>query len=202
MGRGGGIFLGAASSWTLPGLTRLGVRPSWRASTELCPQLFTPCFPHRSGKAQREAILEGFNGEPRARRGGGGGGGGSRKRAASGSDEEEEVQEAVAAARRGGAGGAASGSAAAAAAPDEEEGYAGNRWSAIGRAQRYRQRQEDAGEDADALNPLPGFIDPITLEPVINPAMSPSGEGRGGGRTTRCRDSSTPSHWSPSSTPP
>ena len=141
---------------------------------------------------------------PRARRGGGGGGGGGRKRAASGSDEEEEVQEAAAAAasRRGGAGGAASGSAAAA-APDEEEGYAGNRWSAIGRAQRYRQRQEDAGEDADAHNPLPGFIDPITLEPVINPAMSPNGEG-GGGQEERCFDAyhHSPTCGMPRTSPP
>lgn len=148
------------------------------------PILGAPSPSTRSGKAQREAVLEGFNGEPmpRGRRGGGGGGGG-RKRAAAGSDEEEEEEvqgaAATAAAARRATEGSAGGRAAAAAAQEEEEGYAGNRWSAIGRAQRYRKRLEDAGEDADEHNPLPGFIDPITLEPVINPAMSPSGEGGG-----------------------
>lgn len=52
------------------------------------------------------------------------------------------------------------------------------RWSAIGRAERYRKRCADAGDEAmvEDDNPLPGFIDPITLEPVANPAISPFGE--------------------------
>lgn len=50
---------------------------------------------------------------------------------------------------------------------DLEEAYAGNRWSGVSRNERYRKRCEDAGEDTthlDADNPLPGTIDPITLE--------------------------------------
>ncbi|KAG2440637.1 hypothetical protein HYH02_010216 [Chlamydomonas schloesseri] len=69
---------------------------------------------------------------------------------------------------------------------DPEETYAGNRWSAVSRAERYRKRREEAGEDAAALlaeanatNPLPGFLDPITLEPVVNPAISPYGHVMG-----------------------
>ncbi|KAG2425505.1 hypothetical protein HXX76_013714 [Chlamydomonas incerta] len=69
---------------------------------------------------------------------------------------------------------------------DQEESYAGNRWSAVSRAERYRKRREDAGEDAavllaeaNATNPLPGFLDPITLEPVVNPAISPYGHVMG-----------------------
>lgn len=41
------------------------------------------------------------------------------------------------------------------------------RWSGVSRHERYRKRCEDAGEDTthfDADNPLPGFMDPITLE--------------------------------------
>ncbi|GLI62832.1 hypothetical protein VaNZ11_005394 [Volvox africanus] len=69
---------------------------------------------------------------------------------------------------------------------DPEETYAGNRWSAVTRAERYRKRCEEAGEDTAALleqslrdNPLPGFLDPITLEPVVNPAISPYGHVMG-----------------------
>ncbi|KXZ46241.1 hypothetical protein GPECTOR_45g111 [Gonium pectorale] len=69
---------------------------------------------------------------------------------------------------------------------DAEATYAGNRWSAVSRAERYRKRREDAGEDAASLlaesrkdNPLPGFLDPITLEPVVNPAISPYGHVMG-----------------------
>ena len=52
------------------------------------------------------------------------------------------------------------------------------RWSAIGRTDRYRKRCLDNGDaqrPEDDTNPLPGFIDPITLEPVVNPAISPYG---------------------------
>ena len=40
----------------------------------------------------------------------------------------------------------------------------------------------DAGDvvvAVDVDNPLPGFIDPITLEPVLNPALSPYGHVMG-----------------------
>ncbi len=49
------------------------------------------------------------------------------------------------------------------------------------RAERARRR---AGEDstfgaADEDSPLPHVIDPITLEPVVTPAMSPAGHVMG-----------------------
>lgn len=55
------------------------------------------------------------------------------------------------------------------------------RWSAIGRQERYRKRCLDAGDEAvpDDSHPLPGHIDPITLEVVINPAISPAGHVMG-----------------------
>ena len=37
----------------------------------------------------------------------------------------------------------------------------------------------DGAPSPDASNPLPGFIDPITLEPVTRPAMSPAGHVMG-----------------------
>ena len=36
--------------------------------------------------------------------------------------------------------------------------------------------QGDAGLELDDDNPLPGRIDPITLGPVVTPALSPYGE--------------------------
>jgi len=65
---------------------------------------------------------------------------------------------------------------------EEAEAYAGNKWSSISRSQRYRKRCADAGEDVTGMdedNPLPKFIDPITLEPVVNPAISPYGHVMG-----------------------
>ncbi len=52
------------------------------------------------------------------------------------------------------------------------------------RRERYRKRCEDAGDaallpDPEADNPLPGRLDPITLEPVVNPAISPYGHVMG-----------------------
>lgn len=66
-------------------------------------------------------------------------------------------------------------------AGEDEEEYRGNRWSAVSRAERYRQRVTDAGEEykPDDDNPLPGFLDPITLEEVVNPAISPYGHVMG-----------------------
>lgn len=56
------------------------------------------------------------------------------------------------------------------------------RWSALGRAERYRNRcggEGGDGGDVDPENPLPGFIDPITLQPVVTPAISPMGHVMG-----------------------
>ncbi len=65
----------------------------------------------------------------------------------------------------------------------DETSYAGSRWAGIDRAERYRRRCGGAGgagggeggAAADEDHPLPGFLDPITLELVVNPAISPHG---------------------------
>ena len=52
----------------------------------------------------------------------------------------------------------------------------------MSRTDRYRKRcaaDGDAAEYVDAENPLPGFIDPITLEPVVTPAVSSHGHVMG-----------------------
>lgn len=53
----------------------------------------------------------------------------------------------------------------------------------MGRAQRYRSRcAADGGaaeEEVDDSNPLPGRLDPVTLEPVVCPAISPHGHVMG-----------------------
>jgi len=62
---------------------------------------------------------------------------------------------------------------------DPEAGLA-TRWSAVSRGDRARRRAgADGAPSPDASNPLPGFIDPITLEPVTRPAMSPAGHVMG-----------------------
>ncbi|KAK9827899.1 hypothetical protein WJX74_008299 [Apatococcus lobatus] len=56
----------------------------------------------------------------------------------------------------------------------EGEGVGAHRWSAVNRAERARRRhgdESDAGK-TDVDNPLPGVLDPITLEPIVRPAMS------------------------------
>jgi len=58
------------------------------------------------------------------------------------------------------------------------------RWSAVSRTERYRNRLQEAGDDeaaakVDSENPIPDFMDPITLEPVIAPAISPYGHVMG-----------------------
>lgn len=56
-------------------------------------------------------------------------------------------------------------------------------WSAISRRDRYRKRCAGAGDEpvctGDDDNVLPGMIDPITLEPVVTPAISPYGHVMG-----------------------
>ena len=53
------------------------------------------------------------------------------------------------------------------------------RWSGVDRAQRYRRRNGGEGGEPDDSNPLPDLIDPITLEPVVTPAISPFGHVMG-----------------------
>ena len=56
------------------------------------------------------------------------------------------------------------------------------RWSAINRQARYKRRFEadaEAGVYVDADNPLPDFMDPVTLQPVVKPAMSQYGHVMG-----------------------
>lgn len=67
---------------------------------------------------------------------------------------------------------------------DCDEDYGKNRWNSVNRSERYKTRCKDRGdknvdEIANVDNPLPGFIDPITLEPVVNPAISPFGHVMG-----------------------
>lgn len=62
---------------------------------------------------------------------------------------------------------------------DNEPGYGGKGWSAVNRSERYRARCGDTTRVHDDGNPLPGFIDPITLEPVCNPMLSPYGHVMG-----------------------
>lgn len=47
------------------------------------------------------------------------------------------------------------------------------RWSAVNRHERYKNRC--GGTYVDEDNPLPGWMDPITLEPAVSPAISPWG---------------------------
>lgn len=57
-----------------------------------------------------------------------------------------------------------------------QEEYTVSRWSSLSRTERYKRRNGGlSGED----HPLPGFIDPITLEEVVNPAISPDGHVMG-----------------------
>ena len=49
----------------------------------------------------------------------------------------------------------------------------------MSRTERYRKRCGDEGETEDADNPLPGYMDPITFQPVNNPAISPWGHVMG-----------------------
>ena len=55
------------------------------------------------------------------------------------------------------------------------------RWSAVSRTERYNRRRGTEGGDqyVDKDNPLPTTLDPITLEPVVTPAISPYGHVMG-----------------------
>ena len=67
---------------------------------------------------------------------------------------------------------------------DDEAQFMSSKWSAVSRTERYRNRLQENGDEEAALkvdsdNPLPDFMDPITLEPVIRPAISPFGHVMG-----------------------
>jgi hypothetical protein len=107
--------------------------------------------------------------KPRAPRAASGGKGkGKRRRKGAGSDDEDEPTEEV----------------------DEEAVFASRKWSAIGRGDRARARAggEGGGGGAavDESNPCPELIDPITLDPVVNPAISPYGHVMGLATWTAC----------------
>lgn len=57
----------------------------------------------------------------------------------------------------------------------------GCRWSGLDRSERYRKRCGDQGDAraVDTDNPLPNYLDPITFQPVVNPAISPYGHVMG-----------------------
>lgn len=68
------------------------------------------------------------------------------------------------------------------------------RWSALSRNERYKTRCGADGVAAvDASNPLPERFDPITLEPVVSPAISPYGHVMGAA-TWKVRPAPTPSN--------
>lgn len=72
---------------------------------------------------------------------------------------------------------------------DDEKVYRGNAWNGVNRSARYAARCRERGEVlspqskkaalGDDDNPLPGMCDPITLEEVRNPAISPYGHVMG-----------------------
>lgn len=65
---------------------------------------------------------------------------------------------------------------------DEEAGGNGvaSKWSALSRNERYRTRcGAEGAAQLDAANPLPERVDPITLQPVVSPAISPYGHVMG-----------------------
>jgi len=68
---------------------------------------------------------------------------------------------------------------------DEEKIYRGNAWNGVNRSERYAARCRERGEEPrgksteDDDNPLPGMCDPITLEAIRNPAISPYGHVMG-----------------------
>ena len=61
-----------------------------------------------------------------------------------------------------------------------KENYSGA-WSTIQRKERYMNRLINLGQDASIEddNPMPDYQDPITLQPVVVPALSPYGHVAG-----------------------
>ena len=49
----------------------------------------------------------------------------------------------------------------------------------MSRTERYKKRSGADPGEIDADNPLPGYMDPITFQPVNNPAISPFGHVMG-----------------------
>jgi hypothetical protein len=64
---------------------------------------------------------------------------------------------------------------------EEEETRRAPGWASVSRTERYKRRCLASGCEAPAgsHNPLPGRIDPITLEEVEIPGMAPSGHVMG-----------------------
>lgn len=58
--------------------------------------------------------------------------------------------------------------------------------SARGSDEGQEDDDDDEDDDLDAMNPLPGFIDPITLEVVVKPAISKYGHVMGYDSWIRC----------------
>ena len=145
------------------------------------------CVEYWAGKAAREDMAaggdgasgggkagRGASGAPRVPRAAGGAGGGCKRRRGCGYAGGESDDEAAAEA---------------AAASEEDDVIAGaaadamrasRKWSSINRGERARARAGEEGPAVpDASNPCPHLIDPITLEPVIAPALSPFGHVMG-----------------------
>ena len=64
------------------------------------------------------------------------------------------------------------------------QGYAGAKgWSSVSRSERYKRRCTGGDDSMETSspddNPMPAHMDPITLEPVVNPALGPSGHVMG-----------------------
>ncbi|KAF8065639.1 hypothetical protein HT031_003240 [Scenedesmus sp. PABB004] len=142
------------------------------AATQAAIEALDPqhlCTTYWLGKEHREAAAAGMpvavqplpRAPPagRAGGGGGGGGGGGRKRGRGRADAADADDEG-----------------------DDTTGYRGNHWSSISRRERYIKRCTEAGDEAmvpDDAQLLPGVLDPVTLEPVVNPAISPAGHVMG-----------------------
>ncbi|CAD7703988.1 unnamed protein product [Ostreobium quekettii] len=124
------------------------------------------CTAYWEGKVDRQAAAAGLSvpgvqqGPQRSRRATRGGGSSRKRRNGWSEDDDSEADADV----------------------EEEGDYKGNRWSTLCRGERYRNRCVQKGEDGlheDEDNPIPDLIDPITLEPVRTPAISPYGHVMG-----------------------
>ena len=59
---------------------------------------------------------------------------------------------------------------------EQETGGYSNKWASVSRNERFKRRAEAHGDIVENDSVLPGFTDPITLEPVVNPGISPYGK--------------------------